>query len=229
MDDIVEAIATNNSGISHLMSKNYGEAMMSFLHSVKKTKDLVSRLRTYEAQEGVLHDRVGKSELIMDLVDLGTAEWGAAERFAEEDHISLVCRNAIIIRQSAPQRAIVEDLTAITVSAVYNLAMTYLLLGIDHRCTSHLETADHYYEFVLSWQKEDSGPGLVMSALNNMATIHRILNNENKVTRTLQQLFCTIVTQHHVDPKDAKRNQRRMMQYLSNLTSLFLNPPVNHR
>ncbi|CAJ1960298.1 unnamed protein product [Cylindrotheca closterium] len=237
MDDIIEAIATNNSGILYLMSKNYKEAMMSFLYSARKTKELLlTRLRKNGGRGGLLHSQVPfppdqrrhSSQFTMELVDFGTTELGAAELSDEEDHISsLVCRNAIFVRQIAPQTPIVDDLTSITVSALYNLAITNHLAGIDHRCTSKLEMAVQCYELVLSMQKVGTTAGLstphVMSALNNVAMIHRVLNNENKLRRNLQQLF---VIMAHIDTRDGERNERYWMQYLRNITSLFLHPSI---
>jgi len=241
MDEISQAIAMNNSGILYLMNKDFRDATASFRHAVVTTKEILrNRQRRDEAQGGFLHDQEGAfpshqrpshSHLTLEVVDFDTiTKREAAERYCDED-LSLFCRNAIFMHQStATTRSHIEDdPTAIAVSAVYNLAMAHHLWGIDHRSTSQLETAVHYFEVFLSFQTTGIA-GLptahIMHALNNMATIHRTTSNEIKLMQNLQQL-CAIMA--HVDPKYAERNERHWMMYMSNLTSLYLNPPITAR
>ncbi|KAL3936873.1 MAG: hypothetical protein SGBAC_007897 [Bacillariaceae sp.] len=241
MDEISQAIAANNSGILFLMKKDFRRATASFRHAVVTTKEILSkRHRRNEAQSVFLHyhgaafpshQRPSLSQLTMEVVDVDSiTKRGAAELYCDEE-LSLVCRNAFFIHQStATTRSYIEDdLTTIAVSAVYNLAMAHHLCGIDHRSISQLETAVHYFEVFLSFQKTGI-VGLVtahmMFALNNMATIHRTMSNESKLMQNLQQL-CAILA--HVDPKYPEKNKRHWMMYMSNLTSLYLNPPITAR
>lgn len=244
MDEISQAIATNNSGILFLMNKDFQHATASFRHAVVTTKDILSnRQRRNEAQSKSVflhdqeaafpsHQRPSHSQLTMKVIDVDIiTKRGAAELYCDEE-LSLVCRNAIFIHQSTAETTrshIEDDLTTIAVSAVYNLAMAHHLCGIDHRSTFQLETAVHYFENFLSFQKT----GIVglptahmMFALNNMATIHRAMRNESKQMQNLQQL-CAIMA--HVDPKYPGKNERHWMMYMSNLTSLYLNPPITAR
>eukprot|EP00980_Cylindrotheca_fusiformis_P021320 scaffold8211_cov117-Cylindrotheca_fusiformis.AAC.16 len=221
---IYEAASLNNSGAYHLLNNSHHEAISSFGCMVTKTKELLRQQS--QSDERIDRSRGSEKAVRMDFLDLESS----SNRHCFKDSIisddSYVCKSAIILSHDTTKEIQSHLLPMISSCAIYNLAIAYHLYGIRKNAPRYLRKALQYYEISYKIQKHKSSmcynPSLVLCILNNVAMIHRCLNDQTRSKKFLMQMYSVMT---RLDAKGRKECQRHWAGLWSNVLCLVLGPP----
>lgn len=228
MFSINEVVASNNSGVDHLLHYKYTEAISLFQTSLQHAKHhLQSQSRSNQSLPGK------QGAFQCDFIDLDCSSHlvGCSENFSEREY-SFVSKNAMAIstmdknQQGVGNCSIARLLPMVTISAVYNLAIAHHLIAIHYQSPHHLRKALHFYEISYRMQRHEPlchSPMHLMCVLNNVAMIHRSMNHEQKSNKFLQRLHSMMSIL-----KDAGLNQsygQHWNGFWGNVLGLLVDPP----
>lgn len=215
-----EAASLNNSGAYMLLNNQYAEAISMFRSSVLLTKQ---QLLFLEAEQVPLTP--GKGGLHMNFIDLdcsSSQSHNDSPSGSLDTEDAFVCKSVIIITQDDSKDLSLLPLVA--ASAVYNLAIAHHLYGQRNQSTRYLQKALQYYELSYKMQHTETNPLHTLAVLNNVAMIHRSLENQLKAKKFLQQLYAVMSL---LELSGQKQNKRRWTGFWSNVLCLVLDPPAS--
>eukprot|EP00980_Cylindrotheca_fusiformis_P021318 scaffold8211_cov117-Cylindrotheca_fusiformis.AAC.14 len=217
-----EATTLNNQGASFLMNNNYEEAILLFQSSASMTKALMEQPQ-HQDSNCSMNDN---NAMRMKFIDLDFSDPSSTED-------SFICKSAIIIsydnqveEHSIPDASNASHhlLPMIAISAIYNLAIAHHLYGIRHLSTDFFLQALHYYEISYNMQLQQptcSNPTHVLSVLNNVAMIHRSMNDPQQAKTFLERLYHIMSL---LDQRGEKHSERRWEGFWSNILCLVVDP-----
>ena len=139
---------------------------------------------------------------------------------------SLVSKPCIWISEPSTDVPLsIQDWSTFAMSAVYNIAVTYHLIGLRRRSRQLLEKADRYYG--LAWNLQSQIQlryeiHLSMYLLNNWATLYRSLGHQDTSRQLLQQLYWQI--SHLGQSGRIQGDAHDFDLFLRNLLDLFMQP-----
>lgn len=224
-----QVVALNNAGNRLFLVENFREAISLFEKSLIKAKAAMKppsqsfKHAETQAQAGRGEECKIKLEL-RDLED-STHEGTAYQETRLECDKQLVSRCCIWIPEATEEESLsIPDCTTISISIVYNIGLSYHLVGLQQRSHPFLEKANRYYS--LAWKlcsqiqlRYDAHR--CMHLLNNWAALLGSLGDKYRSRQLFQELFCLVSRLGYLETSAAGRHYQLFMR---NLLVLFIQP-----
>ncbi|CAJ1960300.1 unnamed protein product [Cylindrotheca closterium] len=196
-----QVVALNNAGTHHFFAENFPEAISFFEKAVIEAKATLLKYQSNTSPKAFNRtdphaqgEDCEESKIQLELRDRDDCS-------SLDNDENLVSRCCIWISESTEGPFSMQDCTTFAMSSVYNLGVTYHLVGLHQGSRPFLEKANRYYglasQLFSQVQLRCDGSRLSMHLLNNWATLHRSLGDQFMSRQLLRQLFCLV--SHHVD------------------------------
>lgn len=232
MDLGLKAIDLNNLGAHHLRNHNYDKAIAFFRNAVVKTKVVLQRSTS---DTNPSPTELSGSEITLEAIMLSTDDdrdcCNNSPHYSFETDESLLCKSAIVIHRSNESTSLspVQSVSLLSMSAIYNLAISHHLSGLRQRSREYLHKAKHYYEiaFQLMQKQHRSNEAVAlpyMCVLNNLAAIHRLLGDTERSSMALNELLAVM---QRANGRGHKLSETQWRVFWSNLLSLSLRDPTS--
>lgn len=222
------AAQLNNTGVSSLLHHRYEEATEYFRHALSVMRaDIHQQEQEYHAKP-TYSVTVPQEDMLYESIDV---EFYSPSRthdiFQRRSGFQdpVICKMAINITSLAT-RDITKSLSS---SVVFNLAVTTHLWGLHIGSTQHLQKALRLYEIVYRTHQGDQYAGsntvnVVTTTLNNVASIHVVMGNQERANRVLQQLLA-VMTYFRVSATPAPKHGQSWKICWGNVLTLMLGSP----
>lgn len=214
-----QVIACNNAGTHHFLAENFPEAISLFEKSLIQAKAILRRERSMYPSALPQESRI--QLVLRDLRHCPMPESKRSQGATPNSDEDLVARCCIWIAEPPEGPLSIQDCSTFTLSTVYNIGITYHMMGIRHGSVPFLAKANKYYG--LSWNLQSQiqlryEVYLSIYFLNNWATLYRSLGNENVSRKLLQQLYCQI---NHLGQLGVREHVHDLNVFMKNLLDLF--------
>lgn len=203
------AAAFNNRGAYHLIHNSYKEAVDSFRKSIAITKQCLNQVNhhhpTLQHQLDSALERRDEDSCNFEcsFLDMDDNTQAARQNLPTVDS-SFVSKHLMIISHLEHQDDSVHYLSKVALTAIYNLAIANHLYGLQSQSRRDLERALSYYEISYRLQIGESPyahPTYIMSILNNVATIYKQFNDQERSNVFFEQL-CIAMTHARDNRRD---------------------------
>ncbi|KAL3936874.1 MAG: hypothetical protein SGBAC_007898 [Bacillariaceae sp.] len=223
-----QVVALNIAGNRHFLAENFREAISLFEKSLIKAKAAMKPQppHTSHSFKRAQGDGNEESNIQLELRDLedSTHEGKSYEETRLESDDQLVSRCCIWIPDAAEGTLMISDCTTFSISIVYNLGLSYHLVGLQQSSQPLLEKANRYYN--LAWKlcsqvqlRYDAHS--CMHLLNNWAALLGSLGDKFRSRQLCKELFCMVFRSGDVETAAARRHYQLFMR---NLLVLFIQP-----
>lgn len=211
-----KAVSLNNGGAFYLLNKDYAQAIALFRNSVRVTKELLGHARRLE-----MNQRSLLPDFRFEFRDAGNFQHQTTDQSQNTPDDSFVSRSVVVITQSDPMDVSVLCLYKISMITVYNLALASHLSGLQSRCMKRLKRALEYYEISYKLQMQEplsQKPTHVLSILNNVGAIYRLLHEHEKSNMFFRHLLSKMT--HLKETGSVEENLDRWNGFWSNIIGL---------
>ena len=176
-------IQSNNTGCLFMMNGQYEQAITLFRNAVRINKEVLNQSRRLN-----LPPPLAPHEVLFEFRETNRPMATSGNKNKEPlDGNTFISRGVMVIVQSNPLDLSVLNLCKLAIITIYNLAAANHLSGLQERDMKKLKHALEYYEVAYKLQCQEplsstsnNRHSHVLSILNNVGAIYRVLNDHEK-------------------------------------------------
>lgn len=208
-------IEANNQGVCHLLSDQYDDAITFFTSALKHVNENTERGAVQHSNDLSTMDDMAAYFVIQEGRVLSVPVDTEKELF--------VFTNPILVSHEI-NRLDYNFNAKLSIVAVYNLALSYHLCGIQKQSLEHIEKALANYQLAYKIIIDETHVVVsqAMVILNNIGQIHRLLRNDAGAKDCFEYLLSTMLFVLQIGEADRIHNWE---SFLSNVMDFVVGNP----
>jgi hypothetical protein len=192
-----KTITFNNAGAKHLERGDYSRAVRSLtvaFHSFKKTYNKNKKALPEENESSLSEQQqFNIDEWMRKMPSCSNGEEEVSD--SNDDALVLVYHHPIRIPDN--MEISLASYGLLSTAITFNLSLANHLWAIETKNNDTLRTAARLYEYGFSLERIRGrfsvSPFFIMAILNNLGSIHRLMEDKEKSTKCFRQLLSTLL------------------------------------